>query len=202
MLELFHSGGWLMWPLLACSIVSIAIVLERMWTLRSSKILPPKLVENIINQLSNQHNKIHLPNIAYQSPLGAILVTGLQYRLQGVSVMRSRMEEQGRQVVVKLEKYLNALGTIAAVAPLLGLLGTVIGMIHVFSALNLDHTGNTEALAGGIAQALLTTAFGLMIAIPSLMFHRHFQRKVDELANKMEFESVSLIEKLKENVGK
>jgi len=202
MLELFQSGGWLMWPLLLCSIFSLAIVLERMWTLRESKILPQKLVQIILGEFAKKTRTVHLPNLAYQSPLGSILATGLKYREQGVSAMRSRMEERGRQVVLQLEKYLNALGTIAAIAPLLGLLGTVVGMINVFSALNLEGASNTEALAGGIAQALLTTAFGLSIAIVSLMFHRHFQRKLDELSGKLEVESLLLIEGLRAIVGK
>lgn len=202
MLELFQSGGWLMWPLLLCSILALAIVLERMWTLRESKILPQKLVQNILGEFAKKSRTVHLPNLAYQSPLGSILATGLKYREQGVSTMRSRMEEQGRQVVMQLEKYLNALGTIAAIAPLLGLLGTVVGMINVFSALNLGGSSNAEALAGGIAQALLTTAFGLSIAILSLMFHRHFQRKMDELSSKLESESLLLIDGLRAMVAK
>tara|TARA_R110002110_G_scaffold404606_1_gene623207 strand:- start:248152 stop:248778 length:627 start_codon:yes stop_codon:yes gene_type:complete len=201
-LELFQSGGWLMWPLLLCSILALAIVLERLWTLRESKILPQKLVQNILGEFAKKSRTVHLPNLAYQSPLGSILATGLKYREQGVSTMRARMEEQGRQVVMQLEKYLNALGTIAAIAPLLGLLGTVVGMINVFSVLNLGGASNAEALAGGIAQALLTTAFGLSIAILSLMFHRHFHRKMDELSSKLESESLSLIDGLRAMVSK
>ncbi|MCS5708984.1 MotA/TolQ/ExbB proton channel family protein [Candidatus Berkiella cookevillensis] len=197
MLVLFQSGGWLMWPLLVCSIISLAIVVERAWTLRETNILPPDLVKSILSELSKKNQTVHLPNLAYNSPLGIILAVGLKYSENGVSIMRVRMEEQGRQVVMRLEKYLNALGTIASVSPLLGLLGTVMGMINIFTALNLHETANTEVLAGGIAQALLTTAFGLSIAIPSLMFHRHFQRKIDELSVKLENESLLLIDGLK-----
>lgn len=186
-----------MWPLLICSIISLAIVLERAWTLREKNILPPDLVRSILGEFSKKNQTVHLPNLAYNSPLGIILATGLKYSENGVSIMRDRMEEQGRQVVMQLEKYLNALGTITSVSPLLGLLGTVMGMINIFTALNLHETANTEVLAGGIAQALLTTAFGLSIAIPSLMFHRHFQRKIDELSKKLESESLLLIDGLK-----
>ncbi len=197
MLVLFQSGGWLMWPLLVCSIISLAIVVERAWTLRETNILPPDLVKSILSELSKKNQNVHLPNLAYSSPLGTILAVGLKYSENGVTIMRTRMEEQGRQVVMRLEKYLNALGTIASVSPLLGLLGTVMGMINIFTALNLYETANTEVLAGGIAQALLTTAFGLSIAIPSLMFHRHFQRKIDELSVELENESLLLIDGLK-----
>src|SRR5690606_35567289 len=137
-----------------------AIVIERAWTLREGKIAPKNLVSKLLAEVSNKTGALHLPNLAYSSPLGTILAVGLKYSDQGVSIMRARMEEQGRQVVMRLEKYINTLGTIAAVAPLLGLLGTVMGMIHVFTALTFNETANTEVLAGGIAQALLTTAFG------------------------------------------
>lgn len=197
MLALFQSGGFLMWPLLFCSIISLAVVLERAWTLREKKILPPNLVKSILSGISEKPTSVHLPNITYNSPLGIILAVGLNYSSHGVSVMRARMEEQGRQVLMQLEKYINTLGTIAAITPLLGLLGTVMGMINVFTALNLGDTANTEVLAGGIAQALLTTAFGLLIAIPSLIFHRYFQRKIDELGLKLENESLQLIDGLK-----
>lgn len=197
MLALFQSGGWLMWPLLLCSIISLAVVIERAWTLRERKILPPNLVNNTLNVISKHPNNLHVPNLSYNSPLGTILAVGLKYSSHGVTIMRARMEEQGRQVLMRLEKYINTLGTIAAIAPLLGLLGTVMGMIQVFSALTFNETANTEVLAGGIAQALMTTAFGLSIAIPSLMFHRYYQRKIDELGLKLENESLQLIDGLK-----
>lgn len=200
MLALFQSGGWLMWPLLLCSILALSIVLERLWTLRESKILPPHLVTKLLKAVAKEPQMLHLPNLAYESPLGSILAVGLKSYPQDLSLIRTRMEEQGKQVLLKLEKYINALGTISAVAPLLGLLGTVMGMINVFTALNLSEASNAEALAGGIAQALLTTAFGLCIAIPSLMFHRYFQRKLDELSIKLENGALQLLDGLK-NLG-
>lgn len=185
-----------MFPLLGCSIIALAIIAERLWVLREPKIIPRDLVHTILKDLSKRDAKpIRLSELAMQSPLGHILSKGLQHSEQGISAMRSRMEDQGRQVIVELEKYLNTLGTIASAAPLLGLLGTVLGMIQIFAVLG----GNPdpEALAGGISTALLTTAFGLFIAIPSLMFHRYFRRRIDEFAAKLEKEAQKLIDGLK-----
>ncbi|MBS0287861.1 MAG: MotA/TolQ/ExbB proton channel family protein [Proteobacteria bacterium] len=196
MIDILLAGGWLMFPLLGCSIIALAIIAERFWVLREPKIIPPDLVQHILRSLSMREGKpIRLSELAVQSPLGHILSKGLQHSEQGITAMRSRMEDQGRQVIVELERYLNTLGTIASAAPLLGLLGTVLGMIQIFAVLG----GNPdpEALAGGIAQALLTTAFGLFIAIPSLMFHRYFRRRIDEFAAKLEKEAQKLIDGLK-----
>jgi biopolymer transport protein ExbB len=196
MIEMFLAGGWLMFPLLGCSIVAFAIILERMWVLRPKKIIPPDLVHEILKKMAMRDGPtLKLAELATQSPLGLILSRGLQHTEQGISIMRTRMEDQGRQVIVELERYINTLGTIASTAPLLGLLGTVLGMIEIFSVLggSLD----PQALAGGIAQALLTTAFGLFIAIPSLMFHRYYRRRIDELALKLEKESQKMVDGLK-----
>lgn len=196
MIDLFVAGGWLMYPLLICSIVALAIILERLWILRETKIIPPDLVQIILKKLAQKDGQpLKLNELSNQSPLGNILSKGLQSSEQGITIMRTRMEDQGRQVLLELECYLNTLGTIAAAAPLLGLLGTVLGMIQIFTALG--GTPNPEGLAGGIAQALLTTAFGLFIAIPSLMFHRFFKRRVDEFALKLEKEAQKLIDGLK-----
>lgn len=196
MIDLFIAGGWLMYPLLACSIVAFAIIVERLWILREYKIIPHDLVQEVLRRLSQKEGRsLRLAELAGQSPLGQILSKGLQCSEQGITIMRTRMEDQGRQVLLELECYLNTLGTVAAAAPLLGLLGTVLGMIQIFTALG--GTPNPEGLAGGIAQALLTTAFGLFIAIPSLMFHRFFKRRVDEFAIKLEKESQKLIDGLK-----
>jgi biopolymer transport protein ExbB len=195
-IDILLAGGWLMFPLLGCSIIALAIIAERLWVLREPKIIPRDLVHTILKDLSKRDAKpIRLSELAMQSPLGHILSKGLQHSEQGISAMRSRMEDQGRQVIVELEKYLNTLGTIASAAPLLGLLGTVLGMIQIFAVLG----GNPdpEALAGGISTALLTTAFGLFIAIPSLMFHRYFRRRIDEFAAKLEKEAQKLIDGLK-----
>lgn len=196
MIDLLLAGGWLMFPLLGCSIIAFAIIAERLWVLRDKKIIPPDLVQDILKRLSLQEGApLRLSELATTSPLGLILARGLQCSEQGISAMRVRMEEQGRQVIVELERYLNTLGTVASTAPLLGLLGTVLGMIEIFAVL--EGAPETHALGGGIAKALLTTAFGLFIAIPCLMFHRYFRRRIDEFALKLEKEAQKLVDGLK-----
>ncbi|MBN9287440.1 MAG: MotA/TolQ/ExbB proton channel family protein [Gammaproteobacteria bacterium] len=196
MIDILLAGGWLMFPLLGCSIIAFAIIAERLWALRETKIIPQDLVQDVLRKLAHRDNKpLRLTELANQSPLGHILSKGLQHSDQGITVMRLRMEDQGRQVILELEKYLNTLGTIASAAPLLGLLGTVLGMIQIFAVLGGDL--NSEALAGGVAKALLTTAFGLFIAIPCLMFHRYFKRRIDEFAAKLEKEAQKMVDGLK-----
>lgn len=196
MIDIFLAGGWLMFPLLGCSIIALAIIIERAWVLRAKKIVPSDLVSEVLKKLgARSGSTLKLTDLAMSSPLGLILSRGLQHTEQGISIMRTRMEEQGRQIIIELEKYLNTLGTIASVAPLLGLLGTILGMIEVFSVVG--GSSNPEGIAGGIAQALLTTAFGLMIAIPCLMFHRYFRRRIDELSMKLEKESQRMVDGLK-----
>jgi len=193
MVDLFLAGGWLMFPLLGCSILALAIIAERLWVLRENKIIPSNSVPEILQTLNAQAGvPLRLAALADASPLGLILASGLQSIEQGVSAMRMRMEEQGRQVIAELERYLNTLGTLASIAPLLGLLGTVLGMIEIFAVLD-GNALEMHALGGGIAKALLTTAFGLFIAIPCLMFHRYFRRRIDEFSLKLEKESQTLI---------
>lgn len=185
-----------MFPLLGCSIIAFAIIIERAWVLRAKKIVPPDLVGSVLKKLGGRSGStLKLTDLAVSSPLGLILSRGLQYTEQGISIMRARMEDQGRQIIVELERYLNTLGTIASAAPLLGLLGTILGMIEVFSVVG--GSPDPEGIAGGIAQALLTTAFGLIIAIPCLMFHRYFRRRIDELSMKLERESQRMMDGLK-----
>lgn len=191
MIKLLFTGGWLMLPLLACSILALAIVLERLWSLKIAKQVPNNLVPNILHQLNNINGSTSANKLIMQhknSALGKILLVGLQYANHGVDNMRNQMENRAKIVMVDLEKYLNSLGTIAQVAPLLGLLGTVVGMIQVFTVLTQNTDPNIDALADGISKALLTTAFGLMVAIPSLVFHRFFQRKLEELACAIELQ--------------
>ncbi len=196
MVDLLLAGGWLMFVLLGCSIIALTIIVERTWVLSENKIAPSDLVQDVLKRLTLRDSKpLKLSELSTSSPLGLILSRGLQHSEQGISVMRARMEDQGRQVIIELERYLNTLGTIASAAPLLGLLGTVLGMIQIFAVLG--GTPDPEALAGGIAQALLTTAFGLFIAIPCLMFHRHFRRRIDEFAIKLEKESQKMVDGLK-----
>lgn len=195
MIELIKSGGWLMLPIILCSIAAMAIIGERFWSLRKKKILPPELIP----QIWKLHRERKLDNNAIRSlrvssPLGAVLAAGLANSAHGREMMRVSIEEVGRQVVHELERFLNTLGTIASIAPLLGLLGTVVGMIKVFSAIMLHGVGDPGILAGGISEALITTAAGLTVAIPSLIFHRYFERLVEEYVLNMEEEALRLID--------
>lgn len=195
MLEFIKAGGWLMVPIIACSVVALAIICERFWTLRTSKIIPRQLVPQVWRLYKeNRLDSARLRMLRASSPLGAILAAGLANYRHGRELMKESIEEAGRQVVHEMERFLNTLGTIASITPLLGLLGTVFGMIKVFSAITSAGVGDPTVLAGGISEALITTAAGLSVAIPSLMFHRYFQGKVIELVLKMEKEALRLIE--------
>ncbi|MEH6648984.1 MAG: MotA/TolQ/ExbB proton channel family protein [Motiliproteus sp.] len=195
MLELVQSGGWLMLPILLCSIIALAIAVERLWTLRPSRIAPKYLVANVWQLVQqNALTADKLVEIRNGSALGQILVSGLNYSKQGREIMKESIEETATKVVHELERFLNPLGTIAAIAPLLGLLGTVVGMIKVFSEIMIQGTGNANVLAGGISEALITTAAGLTVAIPALVMHRYFIRRVDFLVVEMEQEAVKLVE--------
>jgi len=194
-LELVKAGGWLMLPLIACSIVAMGIIIERLWMLRTKRVVPVNLVAQVWQMHRNsQLNSNHITTIKEASPLGRILAAGLVNRRYSREVMKEAIEEEGRQVVHELERFLNTLGTIASIAPLLGLLGTVIGMIKVFSAITTAGVGDPTVLAGGISEALITTATGLAVAIPSLMFHRYLTGRVDMLVVRMEEESLKMVE--------
>lgn len=195
MWEIVTAGGWLMAPIILCSIVSLAIVGERFFTLQSGKVLPDNLVADVWRLASTRKlSEEKIQEIQVGSPLGRILAAGLSNRHQDREFMKASIEEVGGHVAHELTRYLNALGTIAAVTPLLGLLGTVIGMISVFTNITTVGVGNPAQLAGGISQALVTTAGGLMVAIPSLMFHRYFRARVDGLVVDMEKESLKLVD--------
>jgi biopolymer transport protein ExbB len=193
--EIIKSGGWLMWPIILCSITAMAIIVERFWSLQKKKILPPELVPQVWALFrENKLDEAILRRLKTSSPLGCILAAGLANQQHGREVMKECIEESGRRVVHDLERFLNTLGTIALISPLLGLLGTVFGMIDVFNALVKHGTGDPTVLAGGISVALITTAAGLTVAIPSLIFHRHFERLVDEYVVNMEAEALKLID--------
>lgn len=197
MWEIVTAGGWLMLPILACSIVAMAIIGERFFTLRIEKVLPENLVADVWRMASTrQLNDEKIREIQLASPLGRVLAAGLLNRSEEREVMKASIEEVGGHVAHELARYLNALGTIAAVTPLLGLLGTVVGMISVFTNITTVGVGNPAQLAGGISQALITTAGGLMVAIPALMFYRYFRGKVDGLVVEMEKESLKLVDVL------
>ena len=195
MFELVKAGGWLMLPLIACSVVAMGIIIERLWMLRTKRVVPENLVAQVWQvHRKSQLNNSHISTIKGASPLGRILAAGLVNRRYSREVMKEAIEEMGRQVVHELERFLNTLGTIASIAPLLGLLGTVIGMIKVFSAITTAGVGDPTVLAGGISEALITTATGLAVAIPSLMFHRYLTGRVDMLVVKMEEEALKMVE--------
>lgn len=196
MFEVIKSGGWMMLPIILCSIGAMGIIAERMWSLQRKKIVPSELVSQVWSlYLEGKLDKTALRRLKTSSPLGYILAAGLANSEHGREVMKECIEEAGRQVVHNLERFLNTLGTIAAISPLLGLLGTVFGMIEIFSALVQRGTGgDPSVLAGGISVALITTAAGLVVAIPSLIFHRHFERLVDEYIVNMEAEALKLVE--------
>lgn len=197
MFELVQAGGWLMIPILLCSVIAAAIIVERLWTLRQKKVIPEKLLTGIWNLLSNDAlTEQHISEIENGSPLGRVLAAGLINRHLSRDLIRESIEENGRHVVHEMERFMNTLGTISTIAPLLGLLGTVIGMIRVFTAITVIGIGDPAQLAGGISEALITTAAGLSVAIPALIFHRHLKRKIDELVVAMEQEAMKLVEYL------
>ena len=195
MLELIKSGGFLIWPLLLCSIISLAIIAERFWSLQTKRIISTNLVIRVWE--SNKKgvlNARHIEKLRKDSPLGKVLAAGLVNRKHDREVMKESIEEVGRHVAYDLERYLNTLGTIASISPLLGLLGTVVGMIKVFAVITAQGVGDPGVLAEGISEALITTAVGLTVAIPSLMFYRYFRGRVDELVVTMEQEALKMVE--------
>lgn len=195
MWELVKAGGWMMLPIILCSIATLAIIAERLWTLRVSRIAPPHLLGQVWRWIKDkQLNKDKLKELRQSSPLGQILAAGLTNSKHGREIMKECIEEAASRVIHELERYLNALGTIAAMAPLLGLLGTVFGMIEIFSGFMDNGQANAGQLAGGIGKALVTTAAGLIVAIPAVFFHRYLLRRVDEIVITMEQEAIKLVE--------
>ncbi|MEJ2682584.1 MAG: MotA/TolQ/ExbB proton channel family protein [Gammaproteobacteria bacterium] len=195
MIDLVAQGGLLMGPIIICSIVAAAIVGERFWSLRRQKIIPPQLTVTVWKWIkNNQMDAVKLKEIKAGSPLGRILAAGMVNSKHGRDVMKEAIMEVATHEVHALERYLTALGTIAAITPLLGLLGTVLGMIDVFGQIVLQGTGSATILAGGISKALVTTATGLMVAIPALFFHRYFERLIEELTITMEQEAIRLVD--------
>jgi biopolymer transport protein ExbB len=195
--ELVTAGGWLMAPIIACSIIAFAIIIERLWTLRVKRVIPRQLVAQVWEWANERKLDVErMQTLRSGSPLGRILAAGLVNRNASRDVMKEAIEDTGRHVVHELERYINTLGTIAAISPLLGLLGTVIGMIKVFSAITTEGVGNPGALAGGISEALITTAAGITVAIPTLMFYRYFRGKIAMLVIRMEQQALRMVEVL------
>lgn len=197
MLEIVIAGGWVMVPIILCSVMAAAIILERLWTLHPRRVVPRDLSRQVWDWVSsNQLTHQHIQELRINSPLGQILAAGLASRQQDRATMKEVVEDAGRHVIHELERYLNTLGTIAAVSPLLGLLGTVTGMIRTFSAITSGGAGDPAALAGGISEALITTEAGLMVAIPALIAYRYLRGRVEALVVQMEKEAIALVEAL------
>ena len=197
MFELVKAGGWLMIPLIICSIAMLAICIDRFLALNPKKIAPKHLLAQVWGWIkNNQLDANRIRELRATSPLGRILAAGLSNSKHGRDVMKESIQEAAAHVIHDLERYLNTLGTIAAITPLLGLLGTVIGMIKVFTNIMLQGTGNAGVLAGGISEALITTATGLSIAIPALMMHRYFVRRIDTIVVTLEQEAIKLVDAL------
>ncbi|MGB1350463.1 MAG: MotA/TolQ/ExbB proton channel family protein [Gammaproteobacteria bacterium] len=195
MIDLLVAGGWVMPLIVMCSVVALSISIERYLGLDRAKVAPPHLLATVWRDLKQgELNAQKLAQLRANSPLGAILAAGISNRGQGRDVMKESISEAASHVVHDLEKYLNSLGTVAAIAPLLGLLGTVVGMIDVFTQITTVGTGNANALAGGISEALLTTAAGLIVAIPALVMHRYFTGLIDTIVVDLEREAIKLVD--------
>ncbi len=195
MFELFRAGGWVMWPILLCSVAALAIIGERLWSLQRKFVAPPNLLAQVQQWLTRKElDEQRLTLLRDSSPLGRILAAGLVNRKHSRDVIKEAIEDSGRHVAPELERYLRTLGTIAAIAPFLGLLGTVLGMIEMFSGIGSRGVGDPSIVANGIAQALVATASGLGVAIPAVMFYRYFRGRVEGLLIDMEQEAIKLVE--------
>ncbi|MGA8707570.1 MAG: MotA/TolQ/ExbB proton channel family protein [Steroidobacteraceae bacterium] len=195
MWEIVQAGGTLMWPIMLCSVVAVAIILERLWTLQDRRVLPPDLMQKVWKLVeAHQINDKVIQALEQNSPLGRLLAVGLQNRHRPREILMERLEDTGRHMVHELERYLNTLGTIAGVSPLLGLLGTVTGIIKAFNAINAGGAGDPRMLSGGIAEALVATAAGLCVAIPSLIAYRYLRGRVERIVVEMEKNALRLVD--------
>jgi len=195
MWEIVQAGGTLMWPIMLCSVVSAAIILERLWTLQDRRVLPPDLMQKVWKLVeTHQINDKVIAALEQNSPLGRLLAAGLLNRHRPREVLMERLEDTGRHTVHELERFLNTLGTIAGVSPLLGLLGTVTGIIKAFNAINAGGAGDPRMLSGGIAEALVATAAGLCVAIPSLIAYRYLRGRVERIVIEMEKNALRLVD--------
>lgn len=191
------AGGWAMTPILICSAVALAIILERFWSLRQKTVAPPELGEQVRTWARTRKlDPSHIDTLSRNSPLGELLAAALSVRNRSRDIIKERIEDAGRHVVYRLERYLNTLGTIALISPLLGLLGTVIGLIRMFLAVMVHGIGNAQQMAGGIGEALVCTAAGLVVAVPAYIFHRYFRSRVSGLVVVMEKEAIALLDEL------
>ena len=193
MWEIVRAGGPLMWPIILCSIAAVAIILERLWTLQDRRVLPPELTKKVWQLVeTGQINDKVIVALERNSPLGRVLAAGLANRHRPREIVMERLEDTGRHVVHELERFMNTLGSIASVSPLLGLLGTVTGIIKAFNAIQAGGMGDPRALSGGIAEALITTAAGLCVAIPALFAYRYLRGRVDRIVIEMEKDAIRI----------
>jgi biopolymer transport protein ExbB len=196
-LEILMAGGWAMLPILICSAVALAIILERFWSLRRSAVIPPGLGDEVREWARTRKiDPEHLNVLSTNSPLGELLAAALSVRNRPREIIKERVEDTGRHVVHRLERFLNTLGTIALIGPLLGLLGTVFGLIKMFFAVMISGAGDPMKMAGGIGEALVCTAAGLCVAIPAYVFHRYFRGRVADLVVDMERQVFLLTDEL------
>ena len=196
-LEILMAGGWAMVPILICSAAALAIVLERCWTLRRKSVLPPGLGEEVRQWArSGNLDPGYLDTLAAGSPLGELLAAALAVRKQPRELIKERIEDTGRHVIHRMERYLNTLGTIALIGPLLGLFGTVIGLIRMFMEVMAGGIGDPAKMAGGIGEALICTASGLTVAIPAYVLHRYFRSRVAGYCVEMEKQATALLDDL------
>ena len=203
MLELIRAGGWPMIPLLLLSAIALGIIVERFWSLRPSRVLPPGLGDEVLAWVARGKplEPAHIDSLRSTSPLGALLASALDVRHRSREEVRERVEDVGRHLVHRMERFLNTLGTIASAGPLLGLFGTVVGMIEMFLGI-LDHgIGDAAQLAGGIGKALVCTAAGMLVAIPALAFHRYFRGRIAGYIVDMEHEAIRLMDVLDAPAG-
>ena len=195
MIEIIYAGGWVMAPIILCSILALTIIAERFWALRRSNVIPPGVGQQVEDWAARHElDRRHIDQLRSGSAMGRVLAAALVNRNRSRDLIKEAVEDTGRHVVHELERFLNTLGTIAGISPLLGLLGTVLGMIKVFSTILTQGVGDANQLAGGIAEALITTAAGLTVAIPSFFFYRYFKGRVSAYVVAMEEQAINLIE--------
>ena len=195
MIEIIIAAGWPIWPIIFCSVVSVAIIAERFYSLRREAVVPNNLLGETVSQLKNAGvTQDLISKTGASSPLGRVFVAGLKNLGNTKEAMKEAIEEAGLEVAHEMDRYLTTLGTIATMAPLLGLLGTIIGMIEIFGASTPTGITDPARLAHGISIALYNAAFGIIVAVPSLVFYRHFRSTVDSLIVQMELQAVKLVE--------
>ncbi len=194
MFEIVKAGGIVMVPIIFASIVAAAVFLERLWTLQSKRVVPAELTEKVWRWVEQgQITDKHIHALQQNSPLGRMLASGLANRHRSRDIIVQAVEDTGRHVVHELERFINTLGTIASISPLMGLLGTVLGMIRTFNVIRTEGIGDPASMAGGIAEALITTASGLTVAIPALLAYKFLRGRVEDLVVQMEKEAMKLV---------